>query len=86
MVQRCVTCGSTDHLNEQCTAPGGKKDPNHDQNWEKYRARKAEAHKLKAAQDPQNTPTPGNEPKGKGKGKGKCKGNTKVNTAPIQIL
>ena len=48
---------------------GREKDPNHDQSWEKYRARKAEAQ--------QHTPTPGAEPKGKGKGKGKTKGKNK---------
>ena len=55
LVQRCVTCGSKNHMNKECTRPGGQVDPNKDRHWEEYRARRAE-----------EAPA-----KGKGKSKGK---------------
>lgn len=62
-VQRCIVCGSKDHLSRDCAAPGGQADPDKEKNWESYRARKEEAAKKEKGK--------GKGKKGKGKGKGK---------------
>ena len=64
LVQRCVTCGSKNHMNKDCTRAGGQADPEKNRHWDEYRARRA-------AEAPA---------KGKGKGKGKAEAKERAKT------
>ena len=73
----CVVCRSKDHTSAQCRAPGGKLDPDHDKNWEKYRERKA-----KAAENQKGKGKDAQQQAGQGKGGKKGAGKRRDSRGP----
>ena len=72
--KRCITCGKKDHLNKDCTAPGGVKDPKREESWKEYRERKEKHAPAKGAGKGKPNPNkdkgePSPKPKPKAKGK-----------------
>ena len=78
LVQRCVTCGSKNHMNKDCTRAGGQADPEKDRHWEEYRARRAAEAPAKGKGKGKGKAEKG---KSKGKGKGKDKAGAAANAA-----